>query len=109
MPAPVVRVVTRIQDQDDINWPVSDGQSLMWDASSGKFVGSPATGSDISFVFSQDVAATVWVIVHNLGKHPSVTVVDSAGSVVEGDVQYTSLNSCTLTFSAMFAGKAYLN
>lgn len=66
-------------------------------------------GEAASYVFTQGVPSTTWTIVHNLGVFPSVTVVDSGGSVQIGDVLYVSANEITLTFSAAFAGKAYLN
>lgn len=66
-------------------------------------------GEAASYVFTQGVPSTTWTIVHNLGIFPSVTVVDSGGSVQIGEVLYVSANEITLTFSAAFAGKAYLN
>jgi len=62
-----------------------------------------------TFTFNQVVASTIWVINHNLGKFPSITVIDTAGTVVTGEYTYTDNNNVTLTFSAGFAGKAYLN
>jgi hypothetical protein len=50
-----------------------------------------------------------WTAIHNMNKYPSVTVVDSAGSIVEGAVDYLSLNSCKITFCGAFSGKAYFN
>jgi hypothetical protein len=65
---------------------------------------------DKTFVFSQiSTASDTWVINHNLLKFPSVTVVDTAGSVVQGEITYTDNNNLTLTFSAAFKGTAYLN
>jgi hypothetical protein len=61
------------------------------------------------FVFNQNSPATTWNITHNLGRRPSVTVVDSAGTVVIGEVTYTSDNALTIQFSAGFSGQAYLN
>ena len=66
-------------------------------------------GGDKHFEYDQNTASPVWVITHNLNNYPSVTIVDSAGNEVEGDIQYTSNNVVTVTFSAGFAGKAYLN
>jgi hypothetical protein len=51
----------------------------------------------------------VWTVTHNLGKNPSVAVVDSAGTVVIGQVDYDTINQITLTFKAAFSGKAYFN
>ena len=62
-----------------------------------------------TFIFTQAVAATVWNVSHNLGKFPSITVIDTANTVVTGEYTYIDNNSVTLKFSAAFAGKAYLN
>ena len=62
-----------------------------------------------TFVFSQNTPATTWNIIHNLGKFPSITVIDTGNTVVNGEYNYTSNKAVTLTFSAAFAGKAYLN
>ena len=64
---------------------------------------------DKHFVFTKSTPDSVWEITHNLDKYPSVTVVDSAGSVVIGDITYTSKSALKVTFSAAFSGKAYLN
>jgi len=62
-----------------------------------------------TFIFTQTVAATVWNVNHNLGKFPSISVVDTANTVVAGQYEYTDNNNVILKFSAGFAGKAYLN
>ena len=62
-----------------------------------------------TFIFTQAVADTVWNVNHNLGKFPSITVIDTANTVVAGEYTYIDNNNVTLTFSAAFAGKAYLN
>jgi hypothetical protein len=46
---------------------------------------------------------------HNLGKYPSVTVIDSAGDICEGSVDNLSKNSLTVTFSAPFSGSVICN
>jgi hypothetical protein len=62
-----------------------------------------------TYVHTQSSPAATWTISHNLGRRPSVTVVDSAGSVVIGEVTYLSDNSLRVEFSAGFSGQAYLN
>ena len=62
-----------------------------------------------NFVHNQLLAADTWNITHNLGKYPSVTVVDSAGTVVIGEIKYTDLNSIRIMFAAEFSGKVYFN
>jgi len=60
------------------------------------------------YIHDQPVPATTWNVVHDLGGRPSVTVVDSAGTVVHGEVSYSSDSEIQLNFSAPFSGKAYL-
>lgn len=67
------------------------------------------TSFNHAHVFTQGTPATTWSIFHNLGKYPSVSVVDSSNNEVVGDVNYNSANQVTITFSAAFSGKAYLN
>ena len=62
-----------------------------------------------TFEFDQGAAATTWDITHNLGKFPSITVIDTGNTVVTGEYNYINNNRVILTFSAAFAGKAYLN
>lgn len=62
-----------------------------------------------TFTHSQNAPSNTWVIIHNLGCQPSVTIVDSAGQVQIGDILYNSENQVTVTFAAAFAGYAYLN
>ena len=62
-----------------------------------------------TFIFNQGVPATTWNITHNLGKFPSITVIDTGNTVVQGEYTYTNNTSVILKFSAAFAGKAYLN
>ena len=62
-----------------------------------------------TFIFTQNVPSTTWNIQHNLGKFPSITVIDTGNTVVNGEYNYTSNIKVTLNFSAAFAGKAYLN
>ena len=68
------------------------------------------TGDDKTYIHTQNVPANTWKVNHNLGKYPSVTVVDSAGSSIAGaKISYDDFNNLTLTFAAIFSGKAYLN
>lgn len=64
---------------------------------------------DHSFIHDQGVALAIWTITHNLNRRPSMTIVDSAGTVVEGNKFYVNNNIVIITFNAPFTGKAYLN
>ena len=61
------------------------------------------------FVYSQILASQEWIVDHTLGKYPSVSVVDSSGNLVIGDIHYISDTQLILTFNSEFSGKAYLN
>tara|TARA_R110001592_G_scaffold6651_1_gene35817 strand:- start:114 stop:851 length:738 start_codon:yes stop_codon:yes gene_type:complete len=65
--------------------------------------------TDKTFIFDKVTPGTVWNVAHNLAKFPSITVIDSANTVVTGQYTYIDNNNVTLTFSAAFTGKAYLN
>jgi hypothetical protein len=71
--------------------------------------GIPGETQVVSYVFNQNSPATTWTINHGLDFIPNITVVDSAGSVVEGDYSYPNANTVIATFSGAFAGKAYLS
>lgn len=77
-------------------------------ASAGGPGGGSGTG-DLNYKHPQLIPLAVWTITHNLGKQPSVTVVDSSGAVCEGQIDYPSINQVVITFSAAFSGTAYLN
>jgi len=77
--------------------------------SSNRIVVGGVGSGDIHYTYVQSAPTDTWVIQHDLNKKPSVTVVDSADTVVYGNIKYNSLNRLTITFNASFAGKAYLN
>lgn len=84
-----------------------------------------------SYIFNQGTPSDTWVIKHDLGKYPSVTIVDSADRVLIGEVFYGKFSRVidritkevtfikdesadptkwvTISFAAGFSGKAYLN
>lgn len=64
---------------------------------------------DKNFVYTQLVASSVWNVVHNLDKFPSVSVVDDDQNQVFGSVVYNTVNDLTITFNGAFSGKAYIN
>ena len=88
-----------------------------WSATGGNIMGpvGPAGppgadgGDDLHYTHDQAVPSAFWVINHNLGKAPAVSVFDSANDEVEGKIDHITLNQLTLTFSAAFSGKAYCN
>ena len=89
---------------DDFNVIIAEDNQNSVTVSSSTSIVSQAT-----YTHTQASAASSWVIAHNLGRRPSVTIVDSGGNVQIGDVLYNSDNQITVNFSAAFGGYAYLN
>ena len=66
-------------------------------------------GADKSYTHTQNSGATTWSVAHNLGKRPSVTVVDVNNVQGYGIVTHTDDNNLTVTFPGNTTGKAYCN
>lgn len=92
---------------------VNDVISITTPSGTSSFGGTGAVTEvvvpDLAYAHNQGTASATWTIVHNLDFYPNVTVQDSAGTIVEGEIAYTSRNQIVLTFSAAFSGKAYLS
>lgn len=74
--------------------------------------GSPTdlVGSqELGYVHIQENASATWSVTHGLGFVPNITVVDTAGTVVEGSYSYPNSNTVVLTFIGAFSGRAYLS
>lgn len=65
--------------------------------------------ADKNFIHRQQSASDTWTVVHNLGKYPSITVVDSAGTVVTGEIVLQTTEQAVISFNGAFSGKAYCN
>ena len=71
---------------------------------------SPATlAPALSKTHSQINPSATWDIVHNMNRYPAVSIVDSAGSIVIGDVEHLSASALRVTFFSGFSGTAYLS
>lgn len=106
--------VTRIEDHPEVSnaykvsvVPISGNANSTF-SDEDYYAFSPATG-DKTFTHTQGSSSATWVITHNLGKYPSVSVQDSAGTDVVGEVEYNTENKLTITFSGAFSGTAHLN
>ena len=64
---------------------------------------------ELGYVHIQSVPSAVWNVTHGLGFTPNITVVDTAGTVVEGSYNYPNSNTVVLTFIGAFSGRAYLS
>lgn len=87
--------------------PVEAGCEIAITYLSGKLapIGSVFTNF---FEFEQASPAEVWKINHKLARFPQVTIVDSSGRVVSGEVKYVDNMNVEVYFNGGFSGKAYL-
>ena len=112
----VYQVTAIAQDSDETNF-YDLSLSLVGSLSNGNLNNLKSysvnifTSGDKNFVSNQlnFSAGAAQTITHNLGKFPSVTVVDSNGKQVIGEVQHTSVNALAVTFQNAFAAKVYVN
>lgn len=86
----------------------SGGASIGVGGGSGGGGGGGGDG-DKNYTFVQSTDAFIWNITHNLGKNPSVTVVDSGGNIIEGAVNYIDSNNVQVQFNVETRGVAYCN
>lgn len=70
---------------------------------------SSLLSADKHYTHTQGTPVAIWNITHNLEKRPSVDIVDSGGTSVEGDIQYLTSNTLKISFGVPFGGKAYMN
>lgn len=107
----IVYVIEHEDDSDVATVMRGQEETLPRDHTAGMQWVHGAVAKDFAqyYVHHQAVSSNVWFIQHNLGRYPGITVVDSAGNVVVGDIQYNDNTSITITFSASFGGKAYLD
>jgi hypothetical protein len=62
-----------------------------------------------SYTHTQNAVSYIWTITHNLGYYQNITTTDATGFTIEGTVEYTALNTATITFSFASTGFAYLS
>lgn len=106
----------KLNHSGDLYWSTASSGAVWYWAKTG----TPATWGwyqinisggtgDKTYTYTQSTPSDTWVITHNLGKYPSITVEDSAHSDVIGEYSYDSVNQVTLSFTGAFSGWAYLN
>lgn len=74
-----------------------------------EFINPQTILSTQTYRHDQGIASEQWIINHNLGRIPSVTISDSAGTEYEAEIIHIDSNSLIINFSAPFQGYADLN
>ena len=107
---PLLLNVKPISEITTVNNPIK-GHLLFYDGSDElkKVDIIKFQSTTVYYVHDQFSPSSLWVIEHNLDKKPSVSVVDTAGNLVEGAIQYIDDNKLTIEFNYPFSGYAYLN
>lgn len=67
------------------------------------------TKIDANYIHDQASPKDIWVIDHPLNKKVSTTVIDTAGTIIEGKVSINSGNRVVIEFNFPFSGEAILN
>lgn len=112
---PAYRIIDQIQELADVDPSLLvDGRYARWDSTIGRLVGVESTNADLTYIHLQNSASSVWTINHNLSKFPSISIVDSAGSLIVGAVNYVDENTAIVSFFGSgipiaFSGKAFCN
>lgn len=103
--SPAIRVVRYLEQLDNVAGIAEEGDVLFYNGT--EWV--PRDLKTDTYIYEQVSASDEWSINHDLGRFPSVAIVDSAGTQVIPDVTYVDSNNLVVRFSAAFAGTAYLN
>jgi hypothetical protein len=62
----------------------------------------------VKHVHTQASISSSWVINHNLGFFPNVTVLDNSNRILETYVQYNNVNTATIIMNSAASGRAFL-
>lgn len=63
----------------------------------------------MSYVYNQTETSNIWVIEHNLGKYPNVTLLNENKEVIWGNITHDTVNKLTVRFNEGLIGTAYLS
>lgn len=95
--------------EDELYIDKEAAKIYLWDDFEELYITEIQDYGDKNTTHEQSTPSSVWTINHNMGKYPSVTIIDSAGSEVEGEVVHTNENSLKIIFGSGFSGIATLN
>ena len=62
----------------------------------------------VKYVHTQASISSSWVINHNLGFFPNITVLDNSNRILETYIQYNNVNTATIIMNSAASGKAFL-
>jgi hypothetical protein len=103
-PAPNASVIIDFDTKPQIELDGGESSVTIEQTGTNVFVG---TGGG-ALTWEAPSAQSVWMIPHNLGRHPVVSIRDSTGAVIVADVRHLDTNVLTVTFSQPVLGSADL-
>lgn len=68
--------------------------------------GPPGTSAGPAFTFPQSTPSAAWVVYHNLGRKPSITIIRSDNVVTFGQISYPNNQSALVQFGRAISGTA---
>lgn len=95
--------------QQQINEALRPGDNISNLVNDAGYITLLDVEQDKNFIHTQNIPENIWTIDHTLNKFPSVSVKDSAGTSVFGQVDYISVGRIIITFNTSFSGVAILN
>ena len=117
----VYQVTAIAQDSDETNF-YDLSLSLVGSLSNGNLNNlnsysiSVFTAGDKNLLHTQSSSSNTWTVNHNMGKYPSVSIVECNptanevdGDLVIGEVTYNNINQLTIKFASAIRGVAYIN
>ncbi len=117
----VYQVTGIAQDSDETNF-YDLSLSLVGSLSNGNLNNlnsysiSVFTAGDKNLLHTQSSSSNTWTVNHNMGKYPSVSIVECNptanevdGDLVIGEVTYNNINQLTIKFASAIRGVAYIN
>lgn len=69
----------------------------------------PTGATSSGYQHVQGIPSTLWVISHNLGFFPNVTIIDTDQSELEADIFYIDLNTIQIVLPVALPGSAYMS
>jgi hypothetical protein len=100
---------SRLIELTDVDSIRNDGDVLIYDISTDTYIHVEYAG-DAHYIHTQATPLQTWSINHDLGKIPSITVVNSSGTVMLAEINHLDINNAEVIFgNATFTGVAYCN
>lgn len=100
----ITKIEIELESVDDLELELVDYEEITIEEQ-----GQIIVDTDKNYLHKQTVPSKLWVIKHDLGKYPAVSIMDSAKNEVVGEVIYHDKNTLTASFMGEFSGIATLN